>query len=119
MTNKPTESKLNVELIKQLHNLEDKRIALEANGLPVPTPQEVMFPIPAILLRNNDVDAIKFITTAGMLAREKSLGLKVKMESGNPVVMPNGEKTAMNEVVFQVTEDTDINAVEHFLATLN
>lgn len=116
MTEKPTTSKLNEQLVKQLRNLEDKRNALIASDLPVPTPQTVMFPIPAVLIRQQEPDACQFIAKAGLINRNKDLGLTVKIEAGEPITLTDGTTTAVSEVIFEVTDDTDIDAIEAFLA---
>ena len=116
MMDKPTKSKMNEQLIKQLRNLKDKRNALIASDLPVPTPQTVMFPIPAVLIKQQEPDVCQFMAKAGLINRNKDLGLTVKIEAGEPIDLTDGTTTAVSEVIFEVTDDTDIDAVEAFLA---
>lgn len=114
MTDKPTQS-LTDALIHNLRELKSTRESLVASGLPVPSPQSVMIPIPNVLITDKDPNVCKFINKLGLLNREKSLGLEIKIEQGATVELIDKRKSSMLELVFYYTEDTDIDGVEAFL----
>lgn len=113
MTEQP--NTLYTALIEQLKHLEEKREALTAKGLPVPTPQSVMMPIPNKLIKDEDKHVCEFMAKVGWINRSPELGLQVQMEAGKPIHLVDGSTSKVIEVVFNVDENTDIPAIEAFL----
>lgn len=115
MENQPKQS-LNTALISELRKLEQKRVALVESNLEPVADQTVMFPIPNVLVKDNDKEVWDFITKAGLMNREKALGLTTEIEAGEPVVLTDGRESTILELVFHYNENTDISAVEKFLS---
>lgn len=108
---------LNTALINGLQKLEQKRNALIESGMPTIDSQTVMIPIPNILVKNGDKDVCTFIKNIGLMNRDKSLGLTASIEAGETVTLTDGKESAIIETVFTYTPETDISAVQAFLAS--
>lgn len=114
MTNQPQQT-LNSALISELRKLETKRLALAESNLDPVSGQTVMIPIPNVLVKDKDSAVCKFIEKAGLMNRDKSLGIKTEIEAGEPVTLTDGRTSTILEVIFHYSEKTDISAIEKFL----
>lgn len=100
-------------LIKNLRLLKEKRDAMPDN---LEYTSQVMIPVPYYLIKKGDSAVESFLMCAGMINRNKDLGLPISLEKGKQQVkLNNGELTTIVECVATYSDKTDIDGVERFL----
>ena len=101
-------------LIKALRKSQKK--AKPSTDLNIPTfQQEVVISVPNSFVETNKNGARDFIKRAGEINRTTSFHLPIKLEQEAFTNM-NGEKDVMLNIVAKYGQETDIEALEEFLA---
>lgn len=91
-----------------VHNLRNLR-----KGNKVPFHQEVVIGVPYSLIEENKNGSKDFITACGKISRDESLHLPIGIKT-EVFERVDGETENMINIIAKYTDDTDINAVEHY-----
>ncbi|MDN6113221.1 MAG: hypothetical protein L0I72_09140 [Tetragenococcus halophilus] len=109
------EKSFRTSLVKKLEKLETKRNALIDAGVSPPEIQSVQFAIPNVLIEDGNQDIDKLLETVGKMNRKSELGLNVELNQGEPVKLTDGRTSDILEIVFFVTDKTDIPKIKEYL----
>lgn len=109
------EKSFRTSLVKKLEKLETKRNALIDAGVSTPETQSVQFAIPNVLIEDGNQDIDKLLETIGKMNRKSELGLNVELNQGEPVKLTDGRTSDILEIVFFVTDKTDIAKIKEYL----
>lgn len=106
-------------LVKQLRELEYKSASLRAHDLGEIETQSVLFPIPSVLIEDQDHPTMKFFEEIGHIERSLELGLHVEVTQGASVLLTDGRTSTILEVTFFYQDGkTDIDGIESYFETI-